>query len=344
MKTVQIHPRQLSAARLIAAGASNRCTLVLLVLLAAAIVVYYQVSLDGRIWILVLPAALLIGNFLLALATRGILRNNLPLMVFHFALIALVGLAFVGQMSRFQATVELAENETFGGQLENVRQGPWHRYGLSEARFTNLGFRISYHEGVRRDRTVNRIALPSAEGQPELIEIGDHVPLVIGHYRFYTTHNKGFAPVFEWRPRGSSNAVAGSIHLPAYPVNEFTQALEWHPPGSDQRLWTMLVIDEDVLPTDRAFEFRVPRRHRIVIRVGDERHELVPGDAIELADGVLRYRELATWMGYKVDYDWTRPWLLASTLVGLAALFLHYLIKFSLLRGSIAARVALGSG
>jgi len=319
---------------MIVALASNRFTLLALVLLAVGIVIYYQFSPPGRLWFIVFPSLLLMVNFLLAVATRGILRQNWPLMAFHFALMLLVMLVFLGQMSYFQGTLELAENEVFSGdqrQLDNVRRGPWHRYALGDASFSNLGFRINYHSGVKRDRTVNRIERDSGDASQRIVEIGDHVPLVIGHYRFYTSHNKGYAPVFEWRPSASSAVVTGSIHLPAYPINEYRQALEWQVPGSNHRLWTMLRIDENVLPEDRPFEFRVPRQHRIVVRIDDRRYEMNPGDRINLADGVLRYRELSTWMGYKIDYDWTRPWLLATALIGLAGLFGHFIIKFKLL-------------
>jgi len=54
---------------------------------------------------------------------------------------------------------------------------------------------------------------------------------------------------------------------------------------------------------------------------------------------LLLYRELSTWMGYRVDYDWTRPWLLATALIGLGALFWHYIAKFSLLSTARLKRV-----
>ncbi|HEY5738915.1 MAG TPA: hypothetical protein VIW27_04280, partial [Gammaproteobacteria bacterium] len=208
-------------------------------------------------------------------------------------------------------------------------QGPWHRYGLADAEFSNLGFRINYRTGVKRDRTVNRIALNSADDGQQVVEIGDHVPLVIGHYRFYTSHNKGYAPVFEWLAAGSETPVIGSIHLPAYPINEYRQALEWQVPGSDLQLWTLLRIDENVLPEDRPFEFTVPEAHRIVVRVGEQRFEMAPGERIELDGGVLGYRGLSSWMGYKIDYDWTRPWLLATAIIAILSLFAHYVIKFA---------------
>jgi hypothetical protein len=275
------------------------------------------------------PTFLLIINFLLALFTRSILKNNWLLMVFHFALIALVILVFLGQLTYLKATLELTTNEEFSGQLENVRQGLWHRYGLTQARFTNLGFEIRYHKGIKRDKTLNKLHLINKDGRSQLIEIGDHIPLIIGHYRFYTSHNKGYAPVFEWLPSGSTEVIVGSIHLPAYPVHEYRQALEWKIPGSAHSLWTLLNIEDEVLPEDRAFDFRVPGQSQLIVRYQDQRHVLKPGDELTLPEGVLRYQKLSTWMGYKVDYDWTRPWLLATALIGLFGLFMHFIMRFS---------------
>ena len=99
-------------------------------------------------------------------------------------------------------------------------------------------------------------------------------------------------------------------------------------PGVDRRLWTLLAIDEEVLPDDRDFEFRVPQAHRLIVRDGDRRHELRPGDELNLPEGRLKYLRLTSWMGYRIDYDWTRPWLLATVIVGLLGLFGHFLTRF----------------
>ena len=329
MKTL---PKRGATSLLAGLYASNQATLSLLLILAACIVVYYQITIPGRIWIVVVPTCLLILNFFCALYYRQILKNNWLLMSFHFALIALVLLVFLGQMTYLRATLELAENEEFNGQLENVESGPWHRYGLAESRFTNLGFQIRYNEGIKRAETLNQLELILKDGSRQQIEIGDHVPLIIGHYRFYTSHNKGYAPVFDWIPSGSNQAIRGSIHLPAYPAHEFRQALEWQPPGSNIKLWTMLQLHEEVLPSDRDFFFKVPEQHQLVVRYGDNRQALEPGDEIKLDSGVLRYQKLGTWMGYKVDYDWTRPWLLSTCMIGILGLFSHFIKKFLLHR------------
>ncbi|RLA11212.1 MAG: hypothetical protein DRQ59_10275, partial [Gammaproteobacteria bacterium] len=94
MKTAKTHRNSVSPNALIRLFASNQVTLFLLVVLTLSIITYYQIALEGRIWLITVPSSLLIINFLLALATRRILKSNWPLMVFHFALITLVLLVF----------------------------------------------------------------------------------------------------------------------------------------------------------------------------------------------------------------------------------------------------------
>ncbi|OYU68100.1 MAG: hypothetical protein CFE45_43430, partial [Burkholderiales bacterium PBB5] len=40
------------------------------------------------------------------------------------------------------------------------------------------------------------------------------------------------------------------------------------------------------------------------------------------------YEGLRTWMGYRVAFDPTLPWLLASALLAALALGVHYTLKF----------------
>ncbi len=317
--------------------ASNRLNLVLLILLFFAVILYQQMTASYRLSILLIPVFLLMLNFILALVLRKIFIGKSSLLIFHMALFALVSLAIAGQFTYLKATLELSTHEQFSGQLENVDVGLWHDYQLSNVRFTNLGFTINYHKGIMRDSTHNRIQLDKNVGaysnnnlgQTKVVEVGDDVPLVIGHYRFYTTHNKGYAPLFRWFPADGSPVKLGNIHLPAYPIHEYQQAKEWTLPQTQQKIWTMLVIEEDLLPEDSDFNFRVSYKHHLVIRVNGQRYVLRQGDEINLPGGILRYDSLVSWMGYMVDYDWTRPWLFAACLIALFSLSFYY---FSRLR------------
>lgn len=304
---------------------SNHLTLAFMFLLLAAVSIYQYLPKPVALTSLLLPSGLMMINFIIAMIRKKVMINKPALLVFHLALFVLVIELVIGQLTYLKGTVEVGVMQDFSGQLENVEAGPWHPYTLDAARFTNLGFEINYHEGIQRDNTINHVRVELDDGATVIQEIGDHIPLTIGHYRFYTSHNKGYAPVFTWYPADGSPPRRGSVHLPAYPVHEYEQARAWRPPGSQLDLWTMLVIDEELMPEDRKFSFRLPYNHHIVIRLNDERHVLKPGDRLQLADGVLAYDSLSSWMGYKVDYDWTRPWLLATCLLALFALSLHYL-------------------
>ena len=307
--------------------ASLRLTLVLVALLAAGVLAYYAGAVAGT-WTLAVPLALLALNLAAAVASNAAFRRQTALLVFHLALLAVVLLAAAGRLTYLKGRLELSTGETFAGELSQSERGPWHVSRLRDAAFANEGFTIGYSPGVRRDETRNAVAWTDAAGAPQRAVIGDQQPLVLAGYRFYTSPNKGFAPVFVWQPKGGAPRL-GTIHLPAYPVHEYRQALDWTLPGSDLRVWTMLEFDEVLLDPAKPSQFRLPGRHTLVVRIGEDRRELAPGDRIELAEGALVYSGLTTWMGYTVFYDWTLPWLLAACLLAAASLAWHFWRKFA---------------
>jgi len=307
--------------------ASLKLTLVILALLGAGIIVSYQLE-GARTWPLVLPLGLLAVNLAAAVATNGVFRRQTALLVFHLALIALVLLVAAGRLSYLKGKLELAEGEVFDGTLTDFDAGPLHPWRLDRVRFANEGFTIDYAPGVRRGPTRNQVVWEDAAGNAQRAVVGDHDPLVLRGYRFYTSHNKGFAPVFLWQPK-HGEAALGSVHLPSYPIHEYRQAQEWTPPGSREAVWVMLQFDEVILDPERPSEFRLPAQHSLVVRAGEERHELRPGEAVELGDGRLVYQGLRSWMGYTVFYDWTLPWLLAACVVAVASLAWHFWGKFA---------------
>jgi len=306
---------------------SNRLTLLGIVLLLGFSAGYNYLPKMVADASLIATAVLLILNFVVAIVRKRILINKPALMVFHLALILVFVQLIISQLTYLKATTEVGVNQDFSGQLDNIRAGPLHDYGLVSGAFTNLGFQINYLDGIRRDNTLNRVRINTADGRSgPVITIGDHIPLVLGHYRFYTSHNKGYAPIFSWIPSQDNRQVLrGSVHLPAYPLNEYQQSREWQLPPVGEPIWTMLVIEEEVVPEDRDFSFTIPLKHHLIVRIGDQRWTLTPGEGIDLAEGSLRYDYLSSWMGYTVDYDWTRPWLLFTSLLGITALFVHYL-------------------
>lgn len=307
--------------------ASLKFTLPILGLLGGGVLMTYRAEVRS-VWLLTVPLALLALNLACAVVTNPVFRRQTALLTFHLALIAIVLLAATGRLTYLRGQLELSSGETFHGALTQSEHGPWHRGRISEVSFTNHSFTIDYSPGMKRDQTRNAVSWTDAAGREQHAVIGDQQPLVLGGYRFYTSFNKGFAPLFVWHPAQGA-PQRGTIHLPSYPIHEYGQALEWSPPATGVKLWVMLKFEEALLDPARPWQFRPPREHALVLRVGDERRELEPGGRYTLPQGVLEYEGLTTWMGYNVFYDWTMPWLLAACLLAVASLAWHFRRKFA---------------
>lgn len=308
--------------------ASLKLTLVLIVAFGAGIVLSYTGRLDGT-WALAVPLAMFAVNLMAAVVTRPAFRQQRALLMFHWGLIAIVLLLAIGRLTYLRGTVEIADGAEFNGELTSFDAGPWHRSKLGLVHFGNDGFRIAYAAGVVRDTTRNAVHYVDGDGEEQHADIGDQTPLVLQGYRFYTSPNKGFAPTFLWYPATGGAPQLGAVHLPSYPIHEYRQARDWQLPGTAIKVWTMLQFEEVILDPARASEFRLPNNHKIIMRIGEQRRELRPGDTIELPEGRLTYDGLRTWMGYKVFYDWTIYWLLAACALSVGALGWHFWRKFT---------------
>lgn len=308
--------------------ASLKLTLAALCLLMAG-VLYAYLSGQHTTLALVVPLLLISVNLLAAIMVIPAFRRSGPLLLFHVSLLVIVLLLAAGRLTYLKGQVELAEGEEFNGELAEFESGLWHPSGLDRLRFLNDGFRIEYDPGLQRKKTRNTVHYLDENGQIKRTEIGDQTPLVLHGYRFYTTPNKGFAPTFLWYPRDGSSPLLGSVHLPSYPVHEYEQSREWQLPGAGIKVWTMLQFDEIILDPQKPSAFRLPAKHKVIVRVGDVRHELQPGEAVELAEGRLVYQGLRSWMGYTVFYDWTIHWLLAACLLAVGSLAWHFWNKFA---------------
>ena len=310
------------------AMASLKLTLAALFFFGAGILYAYLSAVHTTL-ALVLPLLLLSLNLLAAVLTNAVFRSSGPLLLFHLALIAIILLIAVGRLSYLKGHVELSAGEEFDGRFTEVESGPWHWSSLDQVHFTNDGFSIQYAPGLRRERTRNAVHFTDADGREQSTEIGDQIPLVLHGYRFYTSPNKGFAPTFIWYPATGDEPTLGAVHLPSYPIHEYRQAREWQLPGTSVKLWTMLQFDEIILDPEKPSAFQLPDKHKVIVRNGELRRELQPGEAMELPEGRLVYQGLRSWMGYTVFYDWTIHWLLAACLMAVGALGWHFWSKFA---------------
>ncbi len=306
--------------RLTAHFGSLRTTLALLALLA--VVVMATPSFTP----LTVALGLLAVNLVAALFVHPLLRRQLPLLVFHLALLALLVLVGVGRLASLDGRFELTQGVPFDGRLLDKNAGPLYAAPLHRMAFTQHGFEIDYAPGRQRGATRNRVSWQGDDGSARSAVIGDHRPLVIDGHRIYTSPNKGFAPLLRWLPtRGEP--VLGAVHLPSFPVHELRQSREWPLPDG-REAWVMLQFDQTLIDPAKTSSFRLPDEHRLIVRIGSQRASLAPGERLTLDGGTLVYEGLRTWMGYRVTYDPTLPWLLAASLLAALSLAWHYARKF----------------
>jgi cytochrome c biogenesis protein ResB len=109
--------------------------------------------------------------------------------------------------------------------------------------------------------------------------------------------------------------------MPSYPLFEHRQANRWIlDDGREIRFWLQVETGMDPEGDWRLEPARTPAT--LVVRDGDSRIELAPGQAVSIDGGALRYERTVGWMGYKISYDPTLPWLFVvsfMTVFGLAA-------------------------
>lgn len=312
--------------RISALVGSLRLTLVCLVWLLLAVTYVYDRGGEGAATLpLVPPLVLLSINLLAAIVSNRAFRRQLPLLVFHIALLATIMLVALGRMSYLRATAEVVSGGEFTG-LDRIEAGPWHGGRKDDIRFENLGFEIQYKPGLKREQTRNRVRVFDESGLPRTEEIGDQTPLVVHGYRFYTSPNKGYAALFRWEP-SRGEAQTGSVIFPSYPLGKDDQTTLWRL-GQDQ-VSVKLVIPQKVIDESRADVFKLPSEHHVTLDFSWRVLVMTPGDTVQLPTGRMHYLGLTTWMGYNVFYDWTMPWLLTACTLAVLALGWHFWAKFA---------------
>lgn len=310
--------------RLLHRFASLRLTLAGLVLLAIGLVADQKGWLPGA-WVITPPLGLLALNLAAALTVDPRFRGRPSLFAFHLCLLLLALLAGYGQLGTFKARLVLMEGQAYSpglvgptddGMLPQVRlsEGVWHQGSIE----------VDFAPASRRGATRSRVWV---DGRGWL-EVGDDVPLILDGYRFYTTSNKGFAAILEWRP-DQGEVELGAIRFPSFPARALGQFADWQTPAGEALRITLALppapyAESWTLSVDMTLEAQLE------IEAAARRLSLRPGESVALAGGRLRLQGWSTWMGYTVRYDPTLPWLFS--LATLAVFFMTTHIAARVLR------------
>jgi hypothetical protein len=295
-------------------------------ILAAGLLLAASRFLDREVgvWI-ALPFAVLFLNLAAALFVNERMHAKPGLMVFHIGLAVLALLAAWGRLSLFDGRVEVSEGQPFDPAIVVTREiGPLHFNRLAEVDFVQLDFSVDYAAGMKRRHTQSRVAVPGGRGGRTVVTVGDDVPLIVAGYRFYTSANRGFAPLIAFTGTGGET-VAGLAHLPSYPLNADNQGETWLIPGSNRQIALWLHLPNPVYIEDQAWSFTKPAGAKLVVIDGERRVELALGEEVDLPEGRLAYLELRSWMGYVMNSDPSLNWLAAAALVSAGGLVWHTL-------------------
>jgi len=307
---------------------SLRFTLVGMILLAIGAALSYNNPASTPVWVLVAPMALLAINLLAAIITNPRIHRRGSLLVFHLALLGVVVLVAIGTLTRFEAHVEMLQGTAFSADdLLDKHAGPLHSSHLDKVHFIQGPYTVDYAAGMMRGPTRSHIQVPDGHGGREWRVIGDDKPLVVDGYRFYTSFNKGYAPILTWIP-DNGRAETGSVNMPAYPLFEFKQDNSWTPPGgSEIKFWLRL---DTGMKEDAAWVLDGSKTKGVLVvnTTDGERVELKPGDTAQVPGGKLRYEHLTTWMGYKIFYFPTLQLMFVTAIIGVLGLFTHFWQKF----------------
>ena len=278
--------------------------------------------------LLALASAVLALNLLFALFVGAKFRRNTPLLAFHLCLLLLLLLIAAGTLTGVRAHFEIAEGQVFSNaDLVIDSQGRFASGAPPEGMFRQGRIEVDYASGIERAATRSQVWL-DGEGGPRAQILTDGRPLVIDGYRIYATHNKGFSAILSWWPEGGGAAVAGAINFPSYPRLSWRQSRSWVTPSG---LKIDLELAPAVFPADRGWTLSAQQAGAGVFLdqsdgVGSE---LRVGEIVPVRGGFLRLEKLGMWMGYRVFYEPTLPWLFATALLALAALAWWFWTRFA---------------
>lgn len=303
--------------------ASPRLMVVFFLLMAAASLAVAHGLLEPTPAVLA-PLGLLVLNLTASIASKPRFRADLPLLVFHVALLAFVVLLAVARLTYFEGGARVPVGATFAGDLHKEERGILHGDGARALRFSNDGFSEIFPERSPYRATHNRVRFPDASGNLHEGVIGDDRPLVLDGYRIYTSRNRGFAPMVQW------TADSGEIHFATLQLGQldddgYMNGMPWQIPAGPQ-VWLSLSTEAIEPPAGGQRDNLGAKEatNKLVLRHNERFYDLQAGDSVDLPGGRLTFSRLSAWMGYDIIYDPTTPWLVGTISVAIASLLWFY--------------------
>lgn len=307
--------------------ASTRLALLGMALFGGALLLTYN-NPQSSLWLMVAPLVLLAVNLLAAVVFNPRINRQSGLLILHLALLGIILLAAVGRLTRFDGRVEITEGSLFSpGDVEITGKGPLHPGRLDQVIFAQGSFSVDYEAGLSRAHTRSHVIMLDDAGRQTPAVVGDQVPLALAGYLFYTTSNKGFAPLLTWIP-DEGQPASGTVNMPTYPYFDWNQSNRWTPPGGEETRFHLQIEQ----PLNRESAWTLDSKHipaALEIESGERRAVLHAGESVRLAHGVLRFDELRGWMGYKVFFDPTLPWMFWTAVTGVVGMAWHFWCKLS---------------
>lgn len=279
--------------------------------------------------LMVLPFGVLTLNLAAAIIVHARFRHDVWLLVFHLALLSLIALFCVARLTHFQGQCDITRGFWFDGEMHQVKAGVFHGENYRQLRFSNAGFVEKPADGEYFGGLINRVAWigGSTSGAPQSGVISEDQPLILAGYRIYPTAIMGYAPLLVWRPDHGPEE-SGSVQLPSVGRDDFARGATWTLADGTE-LWAVINDKQPNSTSARANLETDQWDHTLVVRTKDARVELAPGESGRLGNGTLTYVRLESWLGYFVNYDPTRPWLIAVILIAVVSLVGYYVQRLS---------------
>lgn len=254
-------------------------------------------------------------NLMLAILVREKIRHNLPLLVFHIALLLIMLSVVVSRLTYFKGWAIMSENETLRQPTGIINQGPWHRSKLNSMPVLQQSFLAYFDEEGRRLDTESWLQPFDAK---EAILITNKETADVAGYQFTISNNLGFSVDLTWIS-GQGDIIRGLLQMPSQISQPETQGRKLILPDITDDIWLGLEIES----ARKSFfypYFSIPDHFYFTVVVGSESQQLKLGESIDLFGGTLILNNIIPWIGYEMYYDPAIYFLLIASIIAVIAL------------------------